>query len=89
MITDEGIVNFLLNITDAQSDYGKKVAKYSRLGRPDLKNEYIKLTLLSYYVRALEKYFDTTDYSIDNFFSRPDESNIMHFTDFRKVCVFR
>ena len=84
MITDEGIVNFLLNITDAQSDYGKKVAKYSRLGRPDLKNEYIKLTLLSYYVRALEKQYDATDYSIDNFFTIEEAKDIVERIN--KIC---
>ncbi len=84
MITDTEVVNFLLNVTDAQSDYGKKVAKYSRLGRPNLKNEYIRLTLLSYYVRTLEKYFDAADYSINNFFTIDEAKDIVERIN--KIC---
>jgi len=75
--TQQQIVDYLLNITDVQSDYGKKVAKYCRVGRPNLKVEFIKIILLSYYVRILEKYFDTTDYTINNFFTTEEAKDIM------------
>lgn len=82
--TYQQIVDYLLNITDAQSDYGNKIAKHCKLGRPDLKNEFIRLTLLGYYVRILEKYFDSTDYTTNNFFTTEEAKDIMERIN--KIC---
>lgn len=75
--TAEQIAVYLLTLTDAQSDYGRKVAKECRIGKSDTKNDFIKLTLLSYYIRSLEKYFDTTDYENNNFFTTTEAKDIM------------
>lgn len=75
--TPSDIANYLLTITDAQSDYGYKVSKHFRLGRKDLKNEMIKLIVLGYCVRILEKYFDCTDYTANNFFTEDEATEIM------------
>ena len=75
--TYEEIVTYLVDASDAQSDYGQKVAKMHRLGRHELKIEMIKLILLSYYVRMLEKYFDCDDYEVDNFFTTEQAKDIM------------
>jgi len=84
MATYEDIVYYLLSITDAQSDYGKKVAKDFIIGRPNMKVELIKLTLLGYYIRALEKYFDTPDYTVNNFLTVAEAKDIMERIN--KIC---
>lgn len=75
--TYEEIVNYLLNITDAQSDYGKKIAKYCKVGRPNMRSNFIKLTLLGYYIKILEKYFNCNNYEVNNFFTTEEAKDIM------------
>lgn len=75
--TPEQITTYLLTITDAQSDYGQKVAKYHRLGRYELTEYMLKLTILSYYIQILEKYFDCDDYEQNNFFTVEEAKDIM------------
>lgn len=82
--TKEQIVSYLLTVTDAQSEYGKRLAKYCKMGRSNLKVEFIKLTLLSYYIKSLEKYFDSTDYTINNFFTMDQANDIMERIN--KIC---
>lgn len=75
--TPEEISTYLLNITKAQSDYGKKVARYYALGRYNIKNEMIKIMVLSRYVQMLEKYFSQTDYENNNFFTTDEAKEVM------------
>ena len=75
--TPAQITNFLLDLTNAQSEYGKKVALHSRLGRSDARVEMIKLTILSYCIQCLEKYFDGYDYENNNFFTEEEAKDII------------
>lgn len=81
--TPAEINSYLLNITDAQSDYGEKIAKYHRLGRPNISCDNLKLIILGYYVRILEKYFDD-DYENNNFFTTEEAKDIMERIN--KIC---
>jgi hypothetical protein len=75
--TPTQITNFLLDLTNAQSDYGKKVALHAKLGRQDTRVEMIKLTILSYCIQCLEKYFNEYDYENHNFFTEDEAQDIM------------
>lgn len=75
--TQEEIVDYLLDITEAQSEFGRKVALHCRLDRPSLKVEKIELCILEYCVKCMEKYFGSTDYENDNFFSVSEAKDVM------------
>ena len=75
--TQEQIIDYLLDITEAQSEFGKKVALHCKLGRPNLKIEKIELSTLEYCVKCMEKYFGSSDYETNNFLSIDEAKDIM------------
>ena len=80
--TQTQIDSYIASIRYVHSEFSNKLAVKERMGHTDVYCDRIKLTLLGYYVRLLEDYFDQHDdagdsYEDYNFFTVAEATDIM------------
>lgn len=87
--TQSQIDSYIASIRYAHSEFADKLATRERLGHTDVFCDRIKLTLLGYYVRLLEDYFDQHEdggdtYVSYNFFTVSEATDIMQHIN--EIC---
>jgi len=75
--TNSEIQDYLVNVYAGFAEYGAKLAKYQKLGAKELECNKLKFRLLQHFVRIISDYFDSDDYTTNNFFTVSEINDVM------------
>lgn len=68
---------YIYEIYSSFAECGAKLAKYQKLGAKELECNKFKFRLLQHFVRIISDYFDSDDYTANNFFTTDEINDVM------------